>query len=142
MSRWELDKDLTEKRTITVNGLELEVITNVYTCPDEGLTIDDLIDSNACPEITEKLSRDLESGRASVLIIKVEAASHSIRGVTGLDILGGVIVYGREDFLLIISGNNMRNTAIEEFKRQIVESYKEAKISLNNLAKFVTKEQE
>ena len=133
---WTKDTDLTEQRTIKVNGLPLTLVIEVFTASDE-VDLDYLIESEDDPEGAAKLQSDLERGLCSIFTIKVQASCNGLEAVTGLDILGGCVVYDRKDFLARLAENSMIENAIEDFKLSIASEHARAVETARVLSKFL-----
>jgi len=128
----ELDKDYSGTQVIDYNGKPITVDVRVYTDFDELFDLNDFEDEAT----RNQLERDIERGRADVLVIMIEVDSKDVPGVQGLDALGGCIVYNRNDFKLLLEEHQMIHNAILDFKAQIpiaIESLSERLAKLNSL---------
>jgi hypothetical protein len=119
MSRWTKDIEYSGDQIIDVNGRPVVVQVLVETTFDEGVCIDDLIDSTAFPEEARELQSSLERGITDVLSISVTVTSKELPSVEGGSSLGGVLVSSRKDFELALNEYQMLHEALQHFKSNI-----------------------
>jgi len=107
-------------RTLThlfqVQGRTYSATVKIGTMVDECVSLDDLIDSKAFPKEAAKLERDLESGRASAIVVCVDAECAELPDLKGMDSLGAVIVYKTEDIDNAVCDHGMIENAISDLE--------------------------
>lgn len=80
---------------------------------------------------------DLEKQRCDVLVVKVKVTSKELDYVEGSDVLGGVIVYNRNDLINVINDNGMIQNAIDDYCNNVRNEYESAIKKKEYLEKFV-----
>lgn len=104
----------TVERAFNLNGRAYTATVKIGTMYDECVSLDDLIDSKAMPVEAAKLERDLESGRASVIVVCVDSECAELPDLKGMDSLGAVIVYKARDIDATVEDHGMIDNSVAD----------------------------